>query len=276
MRICRTWFPLLRHAAILALLAGLAVVRAAVAQPDVPREPDPGATPAVNSIETIIQDMTLPHEDRPHGLPDSCNWARHPRLGMGADPKSFKALTAWGQVYEDAAGNPAANTRVHIRNLRAFILSKRDGRWHRVQDTGQIAGAAFREDFARNDNVPAAIRVENGGGISVQAGGGRNFHFWPATSRAAIDPQDIAGVFVTVQARLVLDDPARPDDRGQARYLLDVGGDYWRSRNSFWFFWKTNRDIAIGRFKYVRPTWQAFNMTTLSADELRRNPPPLE
>ena len=74
----------------------------------------------------------------------------------------------------------------------------------------------------------------------------------------------------------MLDDPAKPDDRDQARYLLSVGGDYWSSRRASWYFWKTNRGMAVGRFKYVKSDWRAFNMTTLSPDELRRNPPPLE
>ena len=235
-----------------------------------------GPTSPVNSVETIIQDMQLPHEGRPHGLPDSCNWARHPQLGMGADPQSFTALTAWGQLYEDVRGNPAVNTRVHIRNMRAYVRSKRDRQWHLVQSTKDVAGAAYREDFARNDNVPAMLRAEADGGVSVKAGDGRNFHFWPHAGRAAIAPEDVAGVFVTVQARLVPDDPAKADDRHQARYLLGAGGDYWQTRKAKWFFWKTNKAIAIGRLKYVKTSWQAFNMTTLSPDELRRNPPPLE
>ena len=54
------------------------------------------------------------------------------------------------------------------------------------------------------------------------------------------------------------------------------GSDCWKSRRARWFFWKTNKNIATGRFKYVRPGWQAFNITILPPDELRQNPPPLE
>lgn len=258
--------PPMQHPAIIAALALLLPALRVCA----------GETQPVNSAETIIRDMQLPHEGRPHGVPDSFNWSRKPRIGQGADPGSYKALTAWGQLYEEAGGNPAANTRVHIRNIRAYVLSRRDHRWHRVQDSTDVAGAAFREDFARNDAAPADVRTEADGGISVKAGAGRNFHFWPASGRAAIDRRDVAGVFVTIQARLILDDPAQPDDRNRARYLLGAGGDYWKNRKSRWFFWKTNRDIAIGRFKFVKNDWQAFNMATLSPDELRQNPPPLE
>ena len=238
--------------------------------------PDSGGHPPVNSIETIIRDMQWPHAGHPHGVPRSYNWALKPGIGMGNDPRTFSCMTAWGQLYEDARGNPATNTRVSIRNMRAFVLSRRDRRWHLIQTAPRVAGAAFAETFAGNRHRPADIRAEADQSVSVKAGGGFNFHFWPAAQRAPIDRKDIAGIFVTVQARLVADNPDLPDDRDQARYLLCAGGDYWRNRKAAWFFWKTNHAIAMGRFKYVENEWQAFNMATLSEPELRQNPPPLE
>jgi hypothetical protein len=229
----------------------------------------------VNSIETIVGDMRLPHEGRPHGVPRSFDWAAGPRMGMGNDPGAFKAMVAWGQLYEDARGNPATNTRVQIRDIKAYVL-KGDGQWHLLQSARRVEGAAYREDFAGDVNRAADVRLEDDGSISVKAGDGYNYHFWPSTGRASIDPHDIDGVFTTVQARLVIHDPDGPDDRDQARYLLGMGGDYWLSLTAQWDQWKTNGDIAIGRFRYVRTAWQAFNMTTLSEEALCENPPPLE
>jgi hypothetical protein len=155
------------------------------------------------------------------------------------------------------------------------MLSKRDGQWYLLQSSTRVEGAAFREDFAGNVNKAADIRYEPDGSISVKAGQGYNFHFW-TPSRASIDPNNVAGIFTTVQARLVTDNPQQADDRFQARYLLGMGGDYWLSMTAKWDNWKTNGDIGIGKFKYVTTSWQAFNMTTLSADQIRQNPPPLE
>lgn len=230
---------------------------------------------ANNSINTIAQDMQLPHEGKPHGVPASYNWATKPRLGMGNKPGNFQAITAWGQVYEDAQGNPAKNTRVQIRNIRTYVLSKK-GKWQLVQSTAKVQGSAFREDFAGDANQPANVRTEADGSVSVKAGGGYNYHFWPAMNRATINPQDIAGVYTTVQSRLIVDNAKQPDDRDQAKYLLSMGADYWQSVNAQWKAdWSANGDVGIGRFKYVRKNWQAFNMTTLSEAELRKNPPPL-
>jgi hypothetical protein len=219
--------------------------------------------------------MALPHEGLPHGVPLTYDWSQAPLVGMGNNPGTFRAMIAWGQLYEDASGNPATNTRVQIRDIKAYLLSRQDNRWHLLQASRLVQGAAFREDFVDNINKPADVRLEGDGTISVTAGGGYNFHFFPAT-RTPIDPADIAGIFTTVQARLVLNDPSRADDRARARYLLDMGGDYWLDLTAQWDYWKTNADIGIGRFKYVTTDWQAFNMTTLSATEIRQNPPPLE
>jgi|GEM_PF-514725 len=228
----------------------------------------------INSVETIIADMTQPHEGRPHGVPESYDWSQQPRLGMGNEAGEFTALTAWGQVYEDAAGNPATNTRVQIRDIRAYFLSRTDGAWHLLQQSQAVEGGAYVEDFVDDLSTDADMRQEADGSISITAGDGFNFHFWPSSGRAAINPEDIAGIFTTVQARLIVDNPALPDDRAQARYLLSMGADYWRDLTAEWDGFRTNGDVAIGRFKYVTVEWQAFNMTSLSAEMIRQNPPP--
>jgi hypothetical protein len=234
----------------------------------------------INSVSTVIYDMTPPHEGMPRGVPSSYDWVHGPRLSMGNNPQSynFRAMIAWGQLYEDAIGNPATNSRVQIRNIQAYMLSKRDGKWHLLQSSKKVDGAAYREDYAGNDSKPADIRNESDGSISVKAGEGYNFHFWPATGRTSIDPNDVAGIFTTVEARLIKDNYWRRDDRSRARYLLSMGGDYWLDVTAQWSDWpsKVVADIGIGKFKYVTNKWQAFNMTTLSPSEIRRNPPPMD
>lgn len=242
------------------------------------REPSPTATPAtVNNVQTIIDDMTQPHDAKLHGVPASYDWSAGPRMGHGTPPAEFTAFIPWGQVYEPAEGNPAPNARVQLRDIRAYVLSKKTGKWQLLTHSDDVEGNAFREDFAGNDNHPADVRNEPDGGVSVKAGDGYNYHFWSRTGRQPIDPNDVAGVFTTVQGRLIVDDPAKPDDRATARYLLGMGGDYWRSLTAQWDAAFNNvGDAAIGRMKWVTTEWQAFNMTTLPADELRKNPPPIK
>lgn len=229
----------------------------------------------LNSLETIIYDMQGTHEGRPHGVPASYDWAEGPRMGKGNDPGEWRAIIAWGQIYEDAKGSTATNTRVQLKNIKTYVLSKQTGTWQLLQATEDVQGAAYREDFEDDISKEADIRSE-AEGISVKLESNYNFHYWPSTGRAEVDPNDIAGVFTTMQARLIVDDPDKPDDRSEARYLLSMGADYWLDMEAQWDDLKTNGDVAIGKFKYVTPEWQAFNMISLSAEELRENPPPLE
>jgi hypothetical protein len=248
---------------LLAFVIALAFSGAALAQ-----EP-------LNTLETILYDMTGQHESRPHGVPDDYDWAFEPRMGKGNNPGSFRALIAWGQVYEAAEGSASTNTRVHLRNIKTYVLSKKDGLWRLVQDSAEVQGSAYREDFVDDISKPANFRTEDEG-ISVKLEKGYNFHYWPPTGRVEIDPNDIAGVFTTMQARLIVDDETKSDDRDEARYLLSMGADYWLDMDAQWDQLKTNGDVAIAKFKYITPEWQAFNMISVSEEELRKNPPPLE
>ncbi len=230
----------------------------------------------VNSTQTIIDDMQSSHEGVPHGVPKNYNWASGPRVGMGNNPQKFRAMTAWGQVYEAAKGNSASNTRIQIRDIKAYVLSKRDSKWYLLQSSRGIDGNAYREDFAGDINKPADVVYQQDGSISVKLSKGYNYHFWCSCDRVLIDPNNISGIFTTVQARLVVDNPQKPDDRTQARYLLSMGGDYWLNLTAKWDNGKTNADIGIGKFKYVNKQWQAFNMTTLSPAAILQNPPPMQ
>lgn len=226
-----------------------------------------------NSIDEIINDIALPHEGKPHGVPSSTGWDTYPRIGSVQPPENWTSMTAWGQLYEWEGGNPAINTRVQLKDMEAYYLSKSDNHWHVMQKSVTVYGAAYVEDFANDAHKAADIRLEADSSISVTAGGGYNFHFWPPT-RAAIPVNDIAGCFITVIARLILNDAGGADDRLIARYVLGVGGDWWETPTAQWDYWKTNREIGIGRFKYVTTEWKSFNLITLSEQAVRSNPPP--
>jgi Ca2+-binding RTX toxin-like protein len=230
----------------------------------------------MNLADLLISDMTLAGEGKPHGVPDYYGWSIKPRIYKGNDPGDFQAMIAWGQVYEEAGGNPATNSRVQLQNIQTFILSKSTGQWVKIQDSQAVDGAAFRENYVGNVNRPAnGIKLPDGS-IAVTAGQGFNYHFWPASGKIEIDPNDIAGIVTSVEARLVVADPSQPDDRNSANYVLNMGGDYWRNTSVPWNGLDVNNsEIGQGRFKYVTSEWQTFSMSTLNANLLLNNPPPI-
>jgi hypothetical protein len=96
---------------------------------------------------------------------------------------------------------------------------------------------------------------------------------------------------VTLQARLIPDRSERPDDRQQARLLIQIGADYYPDRNtpvSAFAPASYNPGVGVSRAKRVTDTWSAFNFATIdvgvqdpggaaiSVAEFRSAPPPLE
>jgi hypothetical protein len=234
-----------------------------------------GASSSPSVAAQIAGDMQGRNEAYPHGVPLSYDWANGPVMIMGNNANGWGAITSWGAVYEAVDGNPATNTRVNIRDMQTYFLQKSSGKWLLLQNTSTPTGAAYLEDFSGDVNKPGDIRREPDGTISVTAGGGYNLHFYPE-NRAAINPSDIGGIVVVLQARLIVGNSSKPDDRGSARYLCGSGADYYPDLTGGWPGSASfNPGIAVGKMKFVKSAWRSFAMTTLTESRLQGNPPPV-
>jgi hypothetical protein len=245
--------------------------------PAAPQDPsDPSPPSAVSVADQIAADMQGKNEGLPHGVPLSYDWATGPVISMGNNAQGWRAITAWGTLYEAAEGNPAKNTRVNIRNMQTFLLRKSTGKWLLLQSTSHPDGEAYVEDFSGDAHKAADVRTERDGTVSATAGGGYNFHFYPS-ARASIDPSDIGGIVTIVEARLIVGDPNKPDDRASARYLLGSGADYYPALTGGWPGTADfNPGVGGGKGKYVKTEWRSFAMSTISQSDLERNPPPVD
>jgi len=229
-----------------------------------------------NVATQISDDMSGANEGHPHGVPLSYDWANGPATEEGNNSEGQQAMTAWGVVYVGSQGNPASNTRVNIRNVQTWFLSKSKGTWTMLQNTSNPDGEAYVEDFSGDSNKSADVRREGDGTISVTAGGGYNFHFYPSP-RASINGNDIGGIVTIFQARLILGNASGADDRSTANYLAGAGGDYYPSLTGSWpGNTSYNPGIAIGKEKYVKTYWRSFAMSTVPASQLAQNPPPID
>ena len=256
---------LVRGSALAAPVAALGIPEVALAAPCAPQDHVPSL---------LAHDMVGKHAGRMHGVPPSYDWAKGPRVGVGNRPArhGFTAVSAWGQVYEDADGSPARNVRVACKNISLYLLSRRTGKWRRANASRRVNGANYVEDFSSNASVPADLRDEPDGAVSATLGGGFNFHLYSIRGRAPIDPHDIGGVVCVYSARVIMDDPNGPDERHLARYLASAGADYWLDRY-VGAAPGTVADVGIGKARYLRPEWLTLTMSTLPLRRLRRNPP---
>jgi len=264
----------------------------------------------VNSIETVITDMSRVNDMALAGVPSGPGWTTGPgHVVMGNDPRGsrtpnwwtpanrrYKGKDYWTTVLPwfvvfDGVGHDASNTRVHIRNLKVFVKRRSDGQWTLVGSSAQVSGELYPKHLQGDTTIKPDERSEPDGSTSVKAPGGNlAYHGW-CCGKLTIDAPDVAAVFVTLQARLIPDRNERPDDRQQARLLIQIGADYYPDRNtpvSAFAPASYNPGVGVSRAKRVTDTWNAFNFATIdvgvqdpggaaiSVAEFRSAPPPLE
>jgi hypothetical protein len=275
----------------------------------VPASPAKPAAPAtINTVDTIVDDMKLMNDTALAGIPSNYGWAQGPGyLMMGNTPRGtntpswwqvdnqryksgawWNAILPWIVIF-DGVGNQASNTRVQVRDMKIYMKSKNSGAWKLLDHSVGVSGENYPKSLQGDNVTTPASRTESDGSTSIlPPGGNLVFHGWGSFSD--IDGSDVAAIFMTLQARLVKDDANRQDDRGAARYLIHVGGDYYPDRSTrvsdlgpAYYF----PGIGTSRSKLVSNDWQAFNFATidvarqdpggaLTEADFRANPPPLQ
>lgn len=269
----------------------------------------PAAPATVNSVDTIVNDMKLMNDTELVGVPSNYGWAKGPGyVMMGNIPRGtntpswwqvnnsyyksgawWNAILPWFVIF-DGAGNAARNTRVQVRDMKLYMKSKSTGTWNLLSHSVGVGGEYFPKTLQGSNVSTPDTRTESDGSTSILPPlGNLVFHGW-GNGFSEIDGSDVAAVFMTLQARLVVDDANGSDDRGAARYLVHVGGDYYPDTSTrvsdlapAYYF----PGIGVSRAKLVSNDWQAFNFSTIDAGvqdpggglseaELRANPPPLD
>jgi hypothetical protein len=199
-------------------------------------------------------------EALPLGVNHFMNWRRHGRIGIGNNAQQYSAFVPWGQIFPQEGGAPVVPALIEVRDLRAYILSRRTQRWRLASRTDKIQGRLFLPNFDHNESVTAEVEFLPNS-TRVQLNPTRPFHFWPAQGRVAIDGADVGGIFVMFQSRMVAGTPA------EARYVVAAGGDYWKTPGSHWQNYTTNGDAGIGRFTIPSTKWRrSFMYTGISND----------
>ena len=246
------------------------------------------ATPtSVNSslAQKIAADMSSIGEGKAHSI---TTWAQSAGAWTGLIsglrqenvlPSGWTSGTAWGQIYRDSTNASDSNTRVAIKNFNAYLLHPTTKTWVKVQGPTFI-GAAYLENYATNDSLSANTRFESDGSLSVKLTKRYNYHFysevrWNLATQLGTTATP-AGFCATFQARKIIDNSNLPDDRTTARYLMNVGGDWWQSPSvEYGGFNVNNSEIGFSKFKYVTNDWQSIIVCTPPDSVIATNPPPM-
>ena len=261
------------------------------------------------SVETVIDDMRLLNEGALAGVDPAMGWAKGPGfVVMGNNPRGsntpdywnpantgFKSDSYWNAVNPwlvvfDGVGNEAVNTRVELCPIKLYMKRRSTGKWGLIVKA-PVSGEDFPKSLQGDETTPPDLRNNSESTRLLKPNGkDRVFHGWGEVKGIQHLVADIEAVFVTMKARLVVDDPEKPDDRHLAKYLIHVGADYYpevttlvnETAPAYYF-----PGVGVSRSKYVRNEWRTFNFATIDAgipepggsittEEFRRNPPPLE
>jgi hypothetical protein len=246
-------------------------------------------TVSTAAIDQVINDMSQPSEALV--IDPRFSWQYNPAVTMhaprgdaipswwtGNRPTWTSAVLSWFTAFE-AQGNTATNTRVQLKNLRFYILSESTRTWSQVDVSDKPGLALWKYPFTYAASESASgVRSETSGGISVKPKYPNFHHGWG--NAKSINPQDVRAAFATIDFRLAVDDTTKADDRAKAKYVVDVGADYYPDMNLKWSL-DYAPGVGNGRMLLATSNWRSATLLVPNTNysstmtEMRTNPPPL-
>ena len=218
----------------------------------------PSLTGTALTVSGMKADMIGAHESTIVGVPPEWSWGSQadPGFGLTGFPTHWTspAYTMWGIVGPADSGSPATNVRVQIRRLRADF--KRNGSWYRAQYEKTGFGGANYTDYSTNASSPADVVQLGAEGLAVKViQNGGHYHFY--SSYRVPFHRDLQGLVVSMDVRLVKNNPNGIDDIDSARIYGVAAGDVYQSMSAQWngTNW-VNGHAPIGRFRKIGRNWQ--------------------
>jgi hypothetical protein len=239
-------------------------------------------------VERAIEDMQMPSEALV--IDPQFPWQRRPQITMhaprgdaipswwkGNRPLWTSVVIPWFTAFE-AQGNAARNSRVQVKNLRFFVLSNKTRQWQQVTAQARPDVTLWQYPFrAAGDACGKMLRHDGKSGVSMVPAYPLFLHGW-GTART-IDPADVAAAFAAMEFRLIVDDARKHDDRHLARYVVDVGADYYPDEALRWSLGYAP-GVGNGRMLLARRNWRTATLLVANKDHgvtlesLRHSPPP--
>jgi hypothetical protein len=193
------------------------------------------------------------------------------KAGAGVDKPTvpddkYNYMMAWNMVYPEKGKEADPNARVEMTNFRSFAHTT-DGRWVELQNQNQsgigggLSYADFRDMYAVFDRP---ITNENGIASFQSPPEGYNFQPWIG-SRGDFSNLNIDGIFISGSVRA---------DRPNSNLVIDQGADWYAHGSGTAVGLENSDGIGTSNWMRLSENWQPLFYTTVSEEELRRNPPP--
>jgi basic membrane lipoprotein Med (substrate-binding protein (PBP1-ABC) superfamily) len=214
------------------------------------------------------------HEAMPN-CSDTMDWKYNPRTGAdgGAKPASWKCLGIWSTIYPQDGKPLSKNTGIEFKNMKTYGYSTRKG-WVLIEHANPV-GAFYEKDFVNDyhkDIDGNAFNYKDEKRTKILLNNktkGFNYHpFGQQNDLEAIDLVDIEYVISTMDIRLIVWDNEQSIDIDDAKYVANIGGDWWSYKGATWQpDWSTNRDVCVGQFRIITKEWKTLYMSSVPVDK---------
>lgn len=250
-----------------------AIATGIIAPPIVPPvDPPIVLPPAVVTPEPMVRAMIEHMQAGTHpplpGAPNA-DWAKGGFVTMGGDLRSVSVPAWWGgynfadqmeywgwlfpwYVVWDLPGHEAnLNAYLDLTELQLFALQEGDTAWRLLNSESVPAGAAYARNVVTQEGDALGFRTDIGSfGVQINPAGSV-YHGWGAGS-LNFDPRRIVGLHTRIRAHKRLRNPAMPDDRVAARYVLQVGLDaYPTSETKVAEFGAVGYNPGVGGSRFI-------------------------
>lgn len=218
---------------------------------------------------TIMARVGTRGEALPMNTPRWWDWAQRSVMHAGNKvPAGMNKQIGWGHLLNAVDAGWTQNS-IEMRKHQTLVCSRVNGqvRWA-LSQSGRIAGATFRADFARNANQPASVAHLNSDTLRANFPRGMAYHFWSNQGRQPI-PSGYCGMVVLVEARAVKPNGQPLPANANSGLVLAMGADYWRDRTVGWANQTTNRSIGIAHLRRVTSNWDWYGFRTANDADIQ-------
>ncbi len=223
-------------------------------------------------IFTLKSSITAYYHEGIPNVHDTSNWKYAPRFGS-YKPVSWKASAQWATFYLQDGADYVENTGIEITNMKFYGYKESTNEWVLITHTmpqGNFYDKDFKDDF--NKDFPNNRRYDFDTKTTTilldKSTEGFNYHpFSEQIDLAEIDMVDVKYVISVLDARLVKWDENGPDNIDDAKYVANVGGDWWIRKGAMWLpDWSANKDIAIGQYRTLTRDWKTVYMCNVPSE----------
>lgn len=246
-----------------------------------------------NQLYTPKYSVEAAYHEAVPSCADSNDWKYAPRAGAnnGMKPTGWKGVGIWATIYLQEDQKPVSNTGIEFQNMKLWAYTKTTG-WILLEHANP-QGSFYDEDFSNDSHKNFQsnfINYESEKRTRIKLDYstiGYNYHPFGSqidlveagllNSDGSVINGDTLYILSEMDIRLCVWDASRPSDIDDAKYVANIGADWWREKGLSWTpDWNSNKDVCVGQFRTITKDWKRLYMTNVPSelyDEIFRDFP---